>query len=1254
MKAKIKQQLYKKLNYKQPYENSINISLISTYSELLEILNAIENKTKFFYLDKEEIYEIMYKEEEVIPIESKKYEYSFLYYLSLIIEENKEMVNFNFGIDFIKENDNDNKIQGNELQKLFVSRIILDLIYNYEGTEKNEELKEIKEKNKIYITNNIKLFKKYNLNLKNIEEISLESLYLNILIELIKNKKLENYDFIFDILTKLDLENIDLNQNMLKEIKNILDDERYINDYKMNNIEDFFFENKINFYYILIKYIFKNSFFIYNIPLLYNTRNKVIEIIKNKKEEFLSLYNNINFDLVKRINYNIKFILDSNYYYNIFIDIIFDYILEEAHKNNSENWKEYMKDLNISENIIEKMALIKYLYESIKKDEEKAQIEFKDITNAYNQLEKMIKDKKIKKMRKDDKLILSKYFIDINNKDSLLRIFGQDSYDFFLKESIKLNEIEKKEKQNKLKEILKYYKMIFFESKKEDISTIENAINDKGDLDYKKYEPDFEKAKMLNDRMILINYLYKIKDENKTESEMQKIIEKYNALEQFISERNSMKDINIDNETKFKLLDYFNDKNNEEFLIKIFGKENYEFVLQYFNENKNDNKNVETNKNINTDKYDKNNTKENYSGIKKQNNRENGVLNIFSSKSTKVQTTDKNNIELEQNNNLSEHKLSIEEKLANHILTKSEVILNTKKEEGKLSFIFDSVNYGNYQIFISYEKLQQIEKYLNSIQNITAKSFMKYMEFLDEFINRIRKEFKLEYKLKIGLEFKNNNKTDNDSIFNIDCNYKFYSPLDVKSIQEFKEENVLMNKTKSETQGFYYLINEINEECFKEIKFQDSPPNGTNRTSDNNLSQTISQNLSDFRDSNLEIRFDLKKEAKNYEILEIIDILGEHKKTAEFIIELSNGYYISGGTDNILKIYDKGFNQIEEIKDIPEWTYSCFEKEKLLKQKENDYKIELIACCNKILYQIILSFKDGIKHKYQKYELPQLKAKSCIHVKENNFAIIGQNSSAYFIDLFNPDKKKLKNNSIVSGKSYIGSIKINQNIIAITSNKVQYYGEDKLIFYNIDENKISREIKGYSFTSGTNGLALMPREEIKAKNRILLCACTKYIDNQKNGIYLANPQMEDNKLVNNPFYDTGNFEVFCFCPILIINPHNECEENGKQKEIIDTDYFFVGGFNKDKSEGEIKLFKVIYSEKAYNNKIEFVQNIEFERNKDFNGFEGAISCIIQIKKGTNGNLLVTCYNGKVYLLTKPNLDYYMNIKDTKTKNSNEI
>ena len=42
----MKKELYKILNYKQPYENGFKISLISKYSELTEILNVVENKTK--------------------------------------------------------------------------------------------------------------------------------------------------------------------------------------------------------------------------------------------------------------------------------------------------------------------------------------------------------------------------------------------------------------------------------------------------------------------------------------------------------------------------------------------------------------------------------------------------------------------------------------------------------------------------------------------------------------------------------------------------------------------------------------------------------------------------------------------------------------------------------------------------------------------------------------------------------------------------------------------------------------------------------------------------------------------------------------------------------------------------------------------------------------------------------------------------------------------------------------------------------
>ena len=1256
MESKLKQQLYMKLNYKQPYENSIKISLISEYSELIYIFNQIENKTKFLYLDYEAINRILYNEEEIIQIENKKYEYSFIYYLNLLINVNKDIVNFNYDFDFIKEIDNENNKKENELQKLFISKIILDLICSFEGIEQNEELEQIEKKNKMYIIDNKNVFKNYNLNLEKIEEISLEKLYLDILIELIKNKKLENYDFAYDILIKLDLENIDINSKMLEELKNILNDENYLYNYKMNDIKDFFKEENVNFYYILIKYIFKNSCFIYNIPLLYNTRNAIIKIIKTKNKEFLlHIYNIGNIDLFKRINYNIKFILDSNYYYNIFLDLLYENKLRKAIINENRKWEEYMKILNILEKNNDKLALINYLYESKKKEVKKIQLEFEEVSYTYKQLEKMIQEKKVKKMRKDDKLLLSKYFIDENNKDSLLRIFGQDSYNFFLRESIELIKKEKnaKEKENKLMMILKYYKTFFFESKKDDINKIENAINKKGDLEFKISESDLQKAQILNERIPLINYIYKNKNENKTELEIQQIIEKYNSLEKLISERKLMKD-NIENETFSKLCDYFNDKNNKNFLINIFGKENYDFYLKYFSENIKNNKITKKNGNRKTNK---NNKKENTNEINKQISTENEDSNLLSL-STKHQSFNSKN-----SSNISEQKkIYKEEKLANNILKKSEIILNTKKEEGKPVFIFENVSYGEYHIFVSYEKLLLIKEYFikNKIESIIAKSFIKYMEFLEEFKDRISKEFILGYKLKIGLKFQIINKDENESIFNINCLYNFYSPdLNVVSIPFFKEENILLNKTNSKKQGFQLLLNEINDQKFEGIE---SFQNETKQSSDNNnINYSNSKGYPKNKDNSNDINssdntkpidfgcsssqveaFDLKIKAEKYQILKIIGILGRHKNTAEYIIELNNGYYVTGGTDNILKIYDKEFRTELELKDIKESVYSCFEIENLSNQKEKDYDVELIACCNKYINKISISLKgkQDKTYKYQKFELPEILSKSCVIMKDNTFAFIGHNST-YLDNFFNLSNSKIKKSSIASGKSYLGSIKIDENNIAITSNKVLYNGEDKLIFYNIEKKVINKIIDG-SFTPGTNGLALMPSEGKKDKNKILLCASKKYFDDQKNGIYLV---LEDKQGINYDFHDTRNFEVFCFCPILIINQDNAILEKGKKKKIEETDYFFVGGFNADKKEGEIKLYKVIYSD----NTIEFVQDIEFERNKDFNGFEGAVSCVIQAKKHNKGYILVTCYSGKVYLLTPPNLDYYLK---TKEKNTN--
>ena len=65
------------------------------------------------------------------------------------------------------------------------------------------------------------------------------------------------------------------------------------------------------------------------------------------------------------------------------------------------------------------------------------------------------------------------------------------------------------------------------------------------------------------------------------------------------------------------------------------------------------------------------------------------------------------------------------------------------------------------------------------------------------------------------------------------------------------------------------------------------------------------------------------------------------------------------------------------------------------------------------------------------------------------------------------------------------------------------------------------------------GLELMPKLDTSKNNRILLCACKKYTKDQQNGILLVNPQLGDNQNVENPFYNTGNVEIYCFCPKIL-------------------------------------------------------------------------------------------------------------------------
>ena len=80
---------------------------------------------------------------------------------------------------------------------------------------------------------------------------------ININNNIINNKK--NYN----IINQLELENINITKIMFDELSQILNSNKsYINEYIILKEKDLYNEKKINFYFILLKYILKNSIYI--------------------------------------------------------------------------------------------------------------------------------------------------------------------------------------------------------------------------------------------------------------------------------------------------------------------------------------------------------------------------------------------------------------------------------------------------------------------------------------------------------------------------------------------------------------------------------------------------------------------------------------------------------------------------------------------------------------------------------------------------------------------------------------------------------------------------------------------------------------------------------------------------------------------------------------------------------------------------------------------------------------------------------
>ena len=281
-------------------EVDATFKLINNFSEINALLNKNSDKFKFIYFSKTNIKNILYDCEKEIILDSDKIENSLdkIFYLSLLVKENEEIINYKYSIDYIKQLDKSNENNSLPLRKIIFSKIILDLIDYFRGFEEYNEsiesfIDEIKNKNIDIIKNNNNILKEFNLEFKDFINKSIDEIYSDIIKILLG----ENKDY--NAINQLNLEKIDITNFIFKEISKMLSNDKIIIKNRILNVNDLFNKDKIEFYYILLKYILKNICYIYQIPFLIDTRKfilknkKLIKIDNNNKEKLEYLINTL-------------------------------------------------------------------------------------------------------------------------------------------------------------------------------------------------------------------------------------------------------------------------------------------------------------------------------------------------------------------------------------------------------------------------------------------------------------------------------------------------------------------------------------------------------------------------------------------------------------------------------------------------------------------------------------------------------------------------------------------------------------------------------------------------------------------------------------------------------------------------------------------------------------------------------------------------------------------------------------------------
>ena len=328
-----------------------------TEKEKQEIIK-LKNPKEIFFIGYKSFHKILYDVDECLNISSENLEKDLgqYFYLALLIKDNIEINNYQYSFKIIEDLDNFSKESKGKFNEIIIVKIIEILIDNYELSDvkdnENINLNEIKEKNEkrideaISTIKNDKVFENIKFKSESFEELY-AYLIINVLIKSgnIEEKNEEEKNFTKIFINQLDLENVELTENIYKEIATFFN--RPNDKYKISNHNDLNDEKKINFFYNLFKYILKKNIYIYNIDFLNQTRKNIIQIIRGN---YFTKNNNIDNEKFK---YVIEFLTDTKYYYEKYFNqktvIHFEstYNLSIMNVSNSEENQSRLNSLNL-------------------------------------------------------------------------------------------------------------------------------------------------------------------------------------------------------------------------------------------------------------------------------------------------------------------------------------------------------------------------------------------------------------------------------------------------------------------------------------------------------------------------------------------------------------------------------------------------------------------------------------------------------------------------------------------------------------------------------------------------------------------------------------------------------------------------------------------------------------------------------------------------------------------------------------------